>query len=273
MLHNTATGETAAVATESQNFDLAFALDSRRLVWNAPMNGRSTIFALDLQTRQVTPLVTADNPDNVLGWQGLAVDGDTLYYTSRQALRPGLAVRDLTTGQETMLGGPMASDPVAAGGTVVWRELVSTGSRFQPPVFRLYVRRAGGPVRFIAEASGFIYDLAGDQVAWTTESLDSPLTLYNISTGTARILVPDGARDPHIRGNTVIWSQRHDAGLGGISIQALDLASGARWTVVPQEASLLHAAALLDGDLVAYTDVGWIGGVQTLYLTALHPAQ
>ena len=273
ILQNTVTGETISVDVENYPLNLAFALDSRRLVWTARLAGQSTIFALDLQTRQVTPLVTAGGEENRLSWGGLAVDGDTLYYTDRLASQRGLIARDLTTGQEQVLGGPTASDPVAAGGTVVWRELVSMGSRWQAPIFRLYVRRAGGPVTLVAESSSFLYDIAGDQVVWTADSFSGSLNLYNLTTGTSRTLVERGAVDPQIRGNTVVWAQRHDEGIGGWSIQARDLTSGATWTVVPQEAAMLHAGALLDGGLVAYTDVGWIGGLQTLYLTALDPDQ
>jgi hypothetical protein len=167
------------------------------------------------------------------------VGGATLYYEELTNGHAGLYANNLATGAERLIS-DKGKSPVAADGVLLWEEEVAhCVGNFCPFDWDLHMLKSDGTTRIVTNSGSendfSSYDVSGDNIVWEG-TIETPITIYSINTGSARSLSALAGADPHILGDTVAWTgapSTAPGGESGYSVKAQDLATGVVSTLVP----------------------------------------
>ena len=205
--------------------------------------------------------------DAVSTIDGIALEGDMLYYVDTAPGHTGLYAHDTISGTETLIDA-QGSQPVVKDGILLWSTHINngqSGANFRQN-WSLHLRKlASGEDRIVTtipetmSGSSVEYAVSGDYVIWVcaATNVDNRLFLYQISSGVTRPISPDPASSPSISGSTIVWAAKPNATVSplstqGWSIQSYDLSTGAVQTVAEEPApQQLYEVALAAGR-VAY---------------------
>ncbi|PZR98723.1 MAG: hypothetical protein DLM69_08320 [Candidatus Chloroheliales bacterium] len=223
----------------------------------------STIVSYDPVTGDKQTLLVFSNV--VIG--DLVVDAGTLYYYKGDNT---IYAYNLTSGQQQQVAitqGQMSSRNggdglVAKDGYLLWSQY---DSDHQSSLHLFKVGR-GGQDTVLAKSgtSYFSYSLSGNNVVWSlTEqnaySLDSGVHLYQISTGTTRLLTSDFGLSPLIEGNKVVWVKEeaipgctYSYVCTNYSIIAYDLSTGDSRLLVAPDSYAKGAALIVSPNTLVY---------------------
>jgi hypothetical protein len=206
----------------------------------------------------------------------IAVDGDTLYYTSKVSDGRGaphdgpLYAHSLVNQQERKLA-DSAEKPVAGNGILLWTTLAESNV---PELHMLNVAAGSRYETVIARGPFSSYSVSGDLIVWSGwgESSDPNVHVYSISCGCELPSIPARAAvNPIILGNKVVWTDwlnRLVAGDIGSGIRSYDVSTKQQSTVVDDSNIFVQAAGLTEDGKVLYSEQGdpINGGLRKLYI-------
>jgi hypothetical protein len=268
--------------------------DGTTVAWIEGTPGGDSVRGYDLSTGQTHLLV---DPAPYHEFDQIAIGAGQVFYSDAKPEQTGLFVRNLATGQDTLVSA-WGRAPVVANGILLWYEqrpsegphaLANPPHPRPPSECSLHMRRLDGsltdavinsslPVDPFGNECGYAgYSTAGDYAAWTGGYLaNRPLWLHRLSTGSEQ-LIANFASHPLLTGDTLIWTEQ-PTGFPNApttwSIKAYDLATGATRTIVQAQEHLAVISWALTGDnQLVYT----VGGERNdpggkLYLTDIPPA-
>jgi hypothetical protein len=215
------------------------ATDGKTLAWieRPPNNGPERIRGYDIATGREFPIVESTTERDFVA---LAVDGNTLYYQELTSGHAGIYAHNMSSGEDKVISNE-GQRPVAADGVLLWEEEVYPPNCGSLCIFSwdLHMLKRDSTTTIItnnADENEFSnYDVSGDNVVWGG-TLERPITIYSISTGSARDLSALAGTDPYILGNIVAWTgapSTAPGGESGWSVKAEDLTAGVVSTLVP----------------------------------------
>jgi hypothetical protein len=192
------------------------------------------------------------------------LDVGSLYYLrSNFTANMGLYGHSLATGAEQKLADPQnaIAGMRAADGSVLWVEEAGTGAGapMERSLHLAQVDGRGQQVTIVDGIGGFTgYGVSGENVVYSffTEISNQTTYLYNITTGSRKVITLGRASDPVINGGRVAWVRWPDPAQGeanGWSIEVYDIASGKTSTAVGNLPAMPHDLVLLDDGMIAYT--------------------
>ena len=178
--------------------------NDKMLVWLERGN-EPHVHAYDIDSSKETLLLEKMNSHRIYEIEGLALDGDTLYYGLE--FQEGLFAYDLATGAERLIS-EKGSKPVVADGKLLWIERLEPCSNCIPN-WALHLQATDGSIRdrIIAQSGerGFTsYGVSGDNAVWADYSWVPGL--YKISSDTAYSLNGVRGTYPVIKGDLSIWA-------------------------------------------------------------------
>ena len=265
--YNTANGEWRQITNYLDSQRNRYFSDGQQVAW---IEGTTSSIAVnDLATGVISRVVQLDDPANsYLNLYGL--DNGILYYTRGDRVGNHFLARTLANGQETQITDHRVDQALVGDGQVVWSEMVTAPSKGINPVYATHLYRSNGSSNDVVLPIGSDFyntiQIAGDHIVWTT-AFTGALRLYTISSGTTSTLVDQGATEPQIRGNLVVWLEVPTTATFGWTIRSRDLVSGATALIVGGIWPQVDSWGITANRRIVYTITG--GPNAGLYLAPL----
>jgi hypothetical protein len=189
----------------------------------------------------------------------IALDATTLYYTDNWTGHTGVFAYNLPLNSEHQIYDkvPVPNSLVAADGVLLWLE-ETNGTVNKERTLRLY-RASNGSVISLASGIGAFggYDVSDGNVVYSFYSTIANQTtyLYNVATGTRRVMASGAASNPVIEGKRVAWVRWPSVESGesdGWKIETYDIDAGAVKIATAGLRAMPHNLVLLNGGRLAF---------------------
>ncbi len=249
----------------TQSYKVNIVGNSKEVAWlEASPTSRGDIHAYSPTTNQESTIMYADGY-NVIEF---ALTNDTIYYRGTLNGKPGIYQRNRATGVDT----PFL--PSAGIGILVSSESALVWSEVKDSVATIHLHKSDGSIndQIIARNPGGVgyYNISGDNVVWVEPfnpaDKGARIHLYNISSGSDKVLASGSVDRPVISGNRVAWINT-TGGSKPWMVVAYSISTGASDVAASDDKTPISDIALADDNALAYTvDVGGGGG---LYLVSL----
>lgn len=275
------------------------ASDGNKLVWvessgpAAPTDQSTSpqpesIRVCDLTTGVLATVLQAADTTGEFG--GLALDNGVLYYQDGTQGHTGLYMRNLATGQDSLVSATGES-PVAADSSVAWSEeqFVAGAAHMESDADGNYIsgtgtytwtlhleqpaRQGGLPDTILATGPGPFgsYHVSGDSVIWAAmpPSADRAVHLYSISAGTNTVLFPGPATNPIVSGSDTAYTVEPSGPASDVPQWTIQ-AQPSSVTVIQASSAQLETSAILPGGILAFTvQIDPSQPARSLYLSGL----
>jgi hypothetical protein len=233
--------------------------DSKQAVWPSGAANGWTIYNLANGSAFTATIPTGPVAPGAFAWDEFALENDTLYGAYRATSTNGIAALNLIRrdGESVTLTKNLVEGLQASNGLVLWTEKTTSGTLEKSlHVWNAQARSALVPASGLGAFSG--YGASGDYATWSFYStITNQITyLYNLRSGTRKVLSTGAASGPVIGGGRVAWVRWPDSGqgeTGGWDIEVYDIASGKTATVVQGLAAMPGNLMLVEGNKLAFT--------------------
>ncbi|MGA7730003.1 MAG: hypothetical protein WCD37_01895 [Chloroflexia bacterium] len=240
--------------------------DGKRAAWAI---GPNQVQLYDLGTGgtfSLTVPARVPQPPDFARVHELAVDDTALYYISSNSTGYTVAAQDTIRREDRTIAttASLVEGLWASNGIVMWVERTLDEQSLH--VWSAQARSEFVPASGLGAFTG--YGAEGDYLMWSfynSTISDQTTYLFNMRTGTRKVLNTGAASGPVISGNRIAWTRWPDRArgeTGGWNVEAYDIATGSTGTAVAGFAAMPHDLVLLQSDMLAFTadaDVGTPG--------------